>query len=95
MKKMKKFRKRTMNECSLQFHYLCAVLLLLKQQLINQLRLRWQRMTNMLCANEGISTIEVILIIVVLVALVLIFKNQLTTLVNSLFGKITQKANSI
>ena len=41
--------------------------------------------------NRGMGTVEIILIIVVLVGLVLIFKNQITQIVNSLFGKITQQ----
>lgn len=45
--------------------------------------------------EDGMGTVEVILIIVVLVGLVLIFRKQLTTLVNSLFSKITQQADSI
>lgn len=45
--------------------------------------------------EEGMGTVEIILIIVVLVGLVLVFKKQLTTLVNSLFSKITQQTNNI
>lgn len=45
--------------------------------------------------EDGMGTVEVILIIVVLVGLVVIFRKQLTSLVNSLFSKITQQANSI
>lgn len=45
--------------------------------------------------EEGMGTVEVILIIVVLVGLVLVFRKQLTTLVNNLFSKITQQADSI
>ena len=45
--------------------------------------------------EDGMGTVEVILIIVVLVGLVLIFRKQLTTLVNNLFSKITQQADSI
>lgn len=41
------------------------------------------------------GTVEVILIILVLIGLVIIFKNQLTALVNSIFGKITSQAGSI
>lgn len=41
------------------------------------------------------GTVEVILIILVLIGLVIIFKNQLTSLVNSIFGKITSQAGSI
>lgn len=45
--------------------------------------------------EDGMGTVEVILIIVVLVGLVLIFRKQLTTLVNDLFKKITKQANEI
>ena len=45
--------------------------------------------------EDGMGTVEVILIIVVLVGLVLIFRKQLTTLVNNLFSKITKQADSI
>ena len=45
--------------------------------------------------EDGISTVEIILIIVVLIGLVIIFKTQLTSLVNSIFGKIVSQSNSI
>lgn len=45
--------------------------------------------------EDGIGTVEVILIIVVLIGLVIIFKNQLTNLVNSIFKKIVSQSNSI
>ena len=45
--------------------------------------------------EEGMGTVEVILIIVVLISLVVIFKEQLTSLVESIFDKITKQAKSI
>ena len=39
--------------------------------------------------EEGMGTVEIILIIVVLVGLVLIFREQITEIVNGLFEKIT------
>jgi len=45
--------------------------------------------------SRGMGTVEVILIIVVLISLVIIFKSQLTSLVNTIFAKITSTANSI
>ena len=45
--------------------------------------------------EEGMVTVEVILIIVVLIGLVIIFKEQLNDLVNDIFMKITSQANSI
>ncbi len=45
--------------------------------------------------EDGISTVEIILIIVVLIGLVIIFKSQLTSLVNNIFKKIVSQSNSI
>ena len=45
--------------------------------------------------NSGMGVIEIILIIVVLISLVLIFKTQLTALVRTIFGNITDSALSI
>ena len=53
------------------------------------------RVGEILKGEEGMVTVEVILIILVLIGLVIIFKNQLTSLVNSIFGKITSQAGSI
>lgn len=45
--------------------------------------------------EDGMGTVEVILIIVVLVGLVIIFKDQLTKIVNNLFSKITTQTGKI
>jgi len=45
--------------------------------------------------EDGIGVVEVILILVVLIGLVIIFKDQLTSLVNSIFKKITNDSSSI
>ena len=45
--------------------------------------------------EDGMGTVEVILIIVVLVGLVLIFKEQITKIVNSIFSKITSQTNKV
>lgn len=44
--------------------------------------------------NTGMGVIEVILIIVVLIGLAIIFRNNITNIVNSLFNKITSKINT-
>lgn len=41
--------------------------------------------------EEGIGTVELILILVVLISLVIIFKDQLTALVNDIFLKLHRK----
>ncbi len=45
--------------------------------------------------EDGMGTVEVILIIVVLVGLVILFKSQITTIVQSLFSKITAKTDKL
>ncbi|MDD3360945.1 MAG: Flp1 family type IVb pilin [Hespellia sp.] len=45
--------------------------------------------------TSGIGVVELILILVVLIALVVIFKSQLTALVNSIFEKITSESSGI
>lgn len=45
--------------------------------------------------EDGIGTVEMILILVVLIGLVVIFKTQLTNLVNTIFQKISTQANGI
>lgn len=46
-------------------------------------------------SNAGMGTVEIILIIVVLIGLVIIFKGQITELVNDIFDKITSQANKV
>ena len=45
--------------------------------------------------EEGMGTVEIILIIVVLIGLVIIFEDQLRSLVNTVFEKITQDSNTV
>lgn len=46
-------------------------------------------------SEQGIGVVEIILILVVLIGLVIIFKKQLTTIVNNIFKKITSQSNGI
>ena len=45
--------------------------------------------------EDGIGVVEIILILVVLIGLVIIFKKQLTSLVKSIYSKITSQSNGI
>lgn len=45
--------------------------------------------------EAGVGTVEIILILVVLISLVIIFKKQLTQLVNKVFKKIDSTASSV
>ena len=71
---------------------------MIKKQLY---RMRWKglqvkkRITDILRDEKGIGVVEVILILVVLIGLVIIFKSQLTSLVNTIFEKITSESSGI
>ena len=57
---------------------------------------KWNRLWKRLWRDEqGIGTVEMILILVVLIALVLIFKSKLTSLVNEIFDKITSQSRLV
>lgn len=45
--------------------------------------------------EEGMGTVEIILIIVVLIGLVIIFKTQLRSLVETVFDKITRDSRTV
>ena len=56
---------------------------------------RWYRLKQVLQEEDGTGVVEVILILVVLIGLVLIFKSQLTSLVETIFEKITSESSGI
>ena len=45
--------------------------------------------------EDGVGVIEVMLILVVLIGLVIIFKEKLNTLINRIFQKIISQSNTI
>ncbi|MBR2189361.1 MAG: holin, BlyA family protein [Eubacterium sp.] len=45
--------------------------------------------------EDAVGVVEIILIIVVLIGLVLIFKQQLTTIVKNILSKIAKQSNSV
>ncbi len=50
---------------------------------------------NFIKEEDAIGTVEMILILVVLIGLVMIFKNQLTALINNIFTRITTGAGAL
>ena len=54
-----------------------------------------QKIKNFIQEEDGIGTVEMILILVVLIGLVLIFKDQLTSLVNDIFKTIKSQAGKV
>lgn len=55
----------------------------------------WNRIGECLKDDSGIGVVEIILILVVLIGLVIIFKAQLTELVQTIFNKITSESGKI
>ncbi|MBS5520727.1 MAG: holin, BlyA family protein [Clostridiales bacterium] len=47
------------------------------------------------CDEDAVGVVEIILILVVLISLVLIFKEQLTAIVQNIFKKISSQSNSV
>ncbi len=45
--------------------------------------------------EDAVGVVEIILILVVLIGLVIIFRDQLTSLVESILAKITDQSNSV
>lgn len=54
-----------------------------------------KNMKNFISEEDGLGTVEIILILVVLIGLVIIFKKQLQALVTDVFKKITEDSNTI
>lgn len=61
---------------------------------LNQ-RCELKRLNQFVKEEDGMGTVEVILIIVVLVGLVIIFKSQITTIIRGLFDKITSQTDRL
>lgn len=66
-----------------------------KQRIKNFLSKTQAGLSRHFSDHRGMGTVEIILIIVVLVGLVIIFKGQITAIVNALFGKITTQTSEI
>lgn len=54
-----------------------------------------QEMREFLKQEDGIGVIEVVLILVVLIGLVIIFKKQITTLLNNIFKEINTQSKEV
>lgn len=55
----------------------------------------WNKLKQLMNDESGITSVEIILILVVLIALVLIFKEQMTDIVNNIFKTITSQSGKI
>ena len=55
----------------------------------------WKYMKEFVAEEDAVGVVEIILILVVLISLVVSFKQQLTSLVKNILSKITKQSNSI
>ena len=55
----------------------------------------WNKLKQFMCEESGITSVEIILILVVLIALVLIFKEQMIDIVNNIFKTITSQSGKV
>ncbi|HJA20038.1 MAG TPA: hypothetical protein H9959_09115 [Candidatus Mediterraneibacter ornithocaccae] len=56
---------------------------------------RWKEIYMRYRYVSGITVIELVLILVIIIALLLIFKNQLIDLINTIFDKIISESSGI
>ena len=59
------------------------------------MRKLWELAKGFAAEEDAVGVVEIILILVVLIGLVIIFKEQLTSLVKNILSKITKQSNSI
>jgi hypothetical protein len=50
---------------------------------------------DFLLAEDAVSTVEIVLIVVVLIALVVLFKGQIVSVVQSILDKVTQQSQAV
>lgn len=87
----------TLSHCVLdavfgRLHALYEAFLFCSMQCILGLRKQLRRLFQ---DDRGIGTIELVLILVVLIALVLIFKDRIKSLLNTIFDQIDSSASSV
>ncbi len=45
--------------------------------------------------EDGVATVEIVLILLVLIALVLVFKTQITAVLRNILSKVSSQSNSV
>ncbi len=55
----------------------------------------FEEFSDFMTEEEGVGVIEIVLILVVLISLVIIFKQQITTLLNNIFKQINTDAKKV
>ena len=65
------------------------------KQTIGSVKKKWKEVYMRHRYVSGITVIELVLILVIVIALLLIFKNQLIDLINTIFDKIVSESSGI
>ncbi|MBM6803273.1 hypothetical protein H6B07_11520 [Mediterraneibacter glycyrrhizinilyticus] len=65
------------------------------EQKIRSVKDKWKEVYMRHRYVSGITVIELVLILVIVIALLLIFKNQLIDLINTIFDKIVSESSGI
>lgn len=65
------------------------------KQKLRSVKDRWKEIYMRHRYLSGITVIELVLILVIVIALLLIFKNQLIDLINTIFDKIVSESSGI
>ncbi|MBQ8637663.1 MAG: hypothetical protein IJ468_00675 [Lachnospiraceae bacterium] len=55
----------------------------------------WKKMKQCMVSEDGVGTVEIILILVVLIALVVIFREQLISMVNDIFDNLNSSIEGL
>lgn len=56
---------------------------------------RCMGLQNFIREEDGVTTVEIVLVLLVLIALVLVFKSQLTSILKTILGKVSSQSNSV
>ena len=54
-----------------------------------------EKIKNFIREEDGIGTVEMILILVVLIGIVILFRDNLTKILKNIFEKITKQSNTV
>lgn len=52
-------------------------------------------LSNFWLEEDGVATVEVVLILLVLIALVILFKSQITSVLKNILSKVSSQSNSV
>lgn len=82
-------------ECDLQKSDCCTCVNFLNGNEMRKEKEMRNEFVEFMCQEDGVGVIEVVLILVVLIGLVIIFKEQITKLLNNIFKEIEKQSKEV